>query len=81
MSMIDRRTLIGGLACGAAVAAIGAVAMPKTGFAAPLGALKEGVSRPESLVEDAQVVVVVPRRRRRRWRCWWHRGRRICGWR
>jgi hypothetical protein len=21
------------------------------------------------------------RRRRRRWVCWWHRGRRICGWR
>ncbi len=20
-------------------------------------------------------------RRRRRWVCWWHRGRRICGWR
>ncbi|OAE97687.1 hypothetical protein AYJ54_34720 [Bradyrhizobium centrolobii] len=22
-----------------------------------------------------------PRRRRRRWVCWWHRGRRQCGWR
>jgi hypothetical protein len=22
-----------------------------------------------------------PRRRRRRWVCWWHRGRRVCGWR
>jgi hypothetical protein len=22
-----------------------------------------------------------PRRRRRRWICWWHRGRRHCGWR
>jgi hypothetical protein len=21
------------------------------------------------------------RRRRRRWECWWHRGRRQCGWR
>lgn len=21
------------------------------------------------------------RRRHRRWVCWWHRGRRICGWR
>lgn len=21
------------------------------------------------------------RRRRRRWHCWWHRGRRVCGWR
>lgn len=23
----------------------------------------------------------LPRPRRRRWVCWWHRGRRICGWR
>lgn len=22
-----------------------------------------------------------PPRRRRRWACWWHRGRRHCGWR
>jgi hypothetical protein len=26
---------------------------------------------------------VHPRRRHRgrHWRCWWHRGRRVCGWR
>jgi hypothetical protein len=26
---------------------------------------------------------VHPRRHRhhRHWRCWWHRGRRVCGWR
>jgi hypothetical protein len=31
---------------------------------------------------DAVVVVAGPHRRRhRRWRCWWHRGRRVCGWR
>ena len=84
MSMIDRRTLIGGLACGAAVAApMAATAAPKAVFAAPLGAVKQGVGRPEPLVEDAAVVVIGPRRRRRRrgWRCWWSRGVRVCGWR
>jgi hypothetical protein len=39
----------------------------------------------DNLVEKAQVVVVHPGRRRgrrgRRWVCWWHRGRRHCGWR
>jgi hypothetical protein len=41
------------------------------------------------MVQKAQVVVVAPgrgrrrwhRNRRQRWVCWWHRGRRICGWR
>jgi hypothetical protein len=40
--------------------------------------------KPEDLVEEARVTVHVhPRRRHhhRHWRCWWHRGRRVCGWR
>jgi hypothetical protein len=44
----------------------------------------------DGMVEKAQVVVGNPRRplprrprhrHHRRWRCWWHRGRRVCGWR
>jgi hypothetical protein len=44
----------------------------------------------DGMIEKAQVVVVNPRRppprhlrhrQHRRWRCWWHRGRRVCGWR
>jgi hypothetical protein len=47
-----------------------------------LAAIKEGAGKPEGLLEEAGVVVLRPRRRRhRRWRCWWHRGRRVCGWR
>ena len=41
-------------------------------------------SKTDGLVREAQVVVVHPGHRRhrgRRWRCWWHRGRRVCGWR
>lgn len=71
METIDRRSLIGGLLCGALAA----------GFALTPAAT------------EAQVVVVGPRHRNnwhhshnrrrshRRWVCWWHRGRRICGWR
>jgi hypothetical protein len=38
--------------------------------------------KPDRLVEEARVTVHVhPRHRHRHWRCWWHRGRRVCGWR
>jgi hypothetical protein len=41
--------------------------------------------KPESLVEKARVTIHVhPRghyRHRRHHHCWWHRGRRVCGWR
>jgi hypothetical protein len=47
-----------------------------------LGAVKAGAVKPEDLVEEARVTVHVhPRHRHRHWRCWWHRGRRVCGWR
>jgi hypothetical protein len=41
------------------------------------------VVKPEGLVEKARVTIHVhPRRHHRRHhRCWWHRGRRVCGWR
>jgi hypothetical protein len=47
----------------------------------PLGVAKGAHAEVDDLVVKAQVVVVHPRRRRRRWVCWWHRGRRRCGWR
>jgi hypothetical protein len=40
--------------------------------------------KPKDLIEETRVTVHVhPRRRHRHrhWRCWWHRGRRVCGWR
>ena len=72
METIDRRRLLGGILCGGLAAA--------------------GLALTPSAAE-AQVVVVGSRHRnhwhhpnhrrraQRRWVCWWHRGRRICGWR
>jgi len=81
MKTIDRRRLIGQLLFGATAAGLalapgGAPAMPRD------DRLPEALG---SWVEKAQVVVTRPpprrRPRRRVWRCWWHRGRRVCGWR
>ena len=64
-----------------AIATVGLTGMPKAAKSLPLGPVK-----PEDLVEESRVTLHVhPRRRHRRrnrhWRCWWHRGRRVCGWR
>ena len=83
MKEIDRRSVVAGILCGAAVASLGLSMLPKAANSIPLLAPKEGVAQPQHLVEDARVAVYVGprrRRRRRRWRCHWRRGRRICGW-
>jgi hypothetical protein len=85
MKEIDRRKVLTGMMCGATVVTLGLSALPKAAKSTPLGAVKGGAVEPEDLVEEARVTVHVhPRRRRRRnrrWDCWWHRGRRVCGWR
>jgi hypothetical protein len=86
MTDIDRRTLLRGVAFGAAAAALGLTITPKAAEATPLAAGTIGAAEAEDLIENVQVVVVPPPRRRRRprrrrWVCWWHRGRRVCGWR
>jgi hypothetical protein len=82
MKEIDRRSVLTGIICGAAVATVGLAAMPNAAKSLPLGAVKAGAVKPEDLVEEARVTVHVhPRHRHRHWRCWWHRGRRVCGWR
>ena len=77
MKTIDRRKLLGAIVCGAAA---GIVLAPAALEAMPIDSkIRDGLPGD---VEKAQVVVVNPRRRRRRvWRCWWNRGRRVCGWR
>jgi hypothetical protein len=85
MKEIDRRSVFTGILCGAAVASIGLSVLPKAAQSTPLAASKEGVVKPEGLVEEARVALYVgPRRhrrhRRRHWRCRWHRGRQVCGW-
>jgi hypothetical protein len=82
MTTIDRRRLLSGIlfgatAAGLAFSPVAATAMPLDDSQLP-GALDEWI-------EKTQAVVVrpAPRRRPRRqvWRCWWNRGRRVCGWR
>ena len=76
MKTIDRRKLLGAIVCAAAA---GIALAPAALEAMPIdSSVRDGL--PDA-VEKAQVVVVNPRRRRRRRVCWWHRGRRVCGWR
>jgi hypothetical protein len=84
MQVIARRDMLKGIIFGA-VASLGLAAMPKAAKSLPLAAVKDGAVKPD-LVEEARVTVHMHprrhrRRRNRRWRCWWHRGRRVCGWR
>jgi hypothetical protein len=68
---------------GAAFATFGlAVFMPRAAKSLPLADIEAGAVKPQDIVEEARVTVHVhPRRRHRHLRCWWHRGRRVCGWR
>ena len=85
MEEIDRRSVLTGILCGVAIATVGLAVMPKAAKSMPLGALKAGAVKPQDLVEEARVTVHVNtrhrHRHRRHHRCWWHRGRRVCGWR
>jgi hypothetical protein len=81
MKAIDRRKLVRGILFGAAAAGIAftpiaATAMPLDDSQLP-GAL-------DAWFEKTQVWVgpgLRRRPRRRVHRCWWSRGRRVCGWR
>jgi hypothetical protein len=81
MKEIDRRALTRGILFGAAVAAAGLAGPSETTSAMPLdGRIPDSL---DDWTEKTQVWVGPgPRRWRRRrvWRCWWRRGRRICGW-
>lgn len=77
METIDRRGLMRGMLFAAAATAGGVTLASSAAHAMPMDP-RASVPGPEA--EKARVVVVAPRRRRR-WVCWWHRGRRVCGWR
>ena len=83
MELIDRRGFARGILFGTAVAAAGLALSPGGATAMPLDDRIPGAL--DDWIEKAQAVVVrpAPRRRPRRrvWRCWWNRGRRVCGWR
>ena len=80
MAGIDRRNALRGILWGVAIVAGGAAVMPNGADAMEfVNGGDESLQR-GNLYTRAQVVVL-PSRRRRRWVCWWHRGRRVCGWR
>ena len=78
METLDRRGLIRGLAFATVAAAGGVGLVANAASAMPLDPRASVLS--DMQAQKARVVVVAPRRRRR-WVCWWHRGRRVCGWR
>jgi hypothetical protein len=81
MKEIDRRALTRGMLFGAAVVAVGLATPSETASAMPLGDRIPGAV--DDWIKKTQVWVgPAPRRRPRRrvWRCWWRRGRRVCGW-
>ncbi|MBN9276988.1 MAG: hypothetical protein J0I57_05060 [Hyphomicrobium sp.] len=82
MTRIDRRQMLA-LSLGAAAASITLpTILVEEAHAAPLMPRLDPLQEADAIIDKAQVVVVGPRRRRRRrWVCWWHRGRRVCGWR
>jgi len=80
ISTHHRKYLLGLL--GGATLGFAALVVPHTANSSPLVVSKPLASA--SLVKEARVVVYVSprhRHRRRHWRCWWHRGRHVCGWR
>ena len=95
MDAIDRRSALRGILCVAAAASLGVTLLPDTAEAMPLALEKEFGGKLDELRHEAQAVVAGPprrpvarpphhrrrHRRGRRWVCWWHRGRRVCGWR
>jgi hypothetical protein len=83
MELIDRRSFARGFLFGTAVAAAGLAACSETVQAMPLDDRAPGALDDWMIKAQAVVVRPVPRRRPRRrvHRCWWNRGRRVCGWR
>jgi hypothetical protein len=54
MKEMDRRSVITGIVCGAAVATFGLTVMPKAAKSLPLDAVKAGAVKPQDLVEEAR---------------------------
>ena len=82
MKTIDRRSFARGFLSGTVVAAAALTVRSETVQAMPLDERVPGAL--DDWIAQAQVWVGTgPRRHRGRRvrRCWWSRGRRVCGWR
>ena len=91
MDDINRRSALQSILGGVVAAGLGAGLLPQTAEALPLAPQKDLGRNPDDLRPGVHTVASRPPRRPlppphryhrgRRWRCWWHRGRRHCGWR
>lgn len=87
MNTIDRRdalkSIFGGAAAIGLGVSLGMAFRSSVAEAAPLALEKDLAAKVDRPVEHAQWGPPPGRRwrGRRRWVCWWHRGRRVCGWR
>lgn len=89
MTVMSRRALLANLLPGAVavagIATVGLSLMPDEASAMPALSPSPDQAKPDDLVEKVQWGYRHHGWRRgprhRRWVCWWHRGRRICGWR
>ncbi|MCC8955548.1 hypothetical protein H8B02_19550 [Bradyrhizobium sp. Pear77] len=96
MDDIDRRIVLRSMLGGVVAAGLGTGLLAQTAEALPLTLEKYLVTKandtgPPIHQVDTRRRPGRPRpppppprrhwRRRRRWTCWWHRGRRHCGWR
>lgn len=77
MNAPTRRAFLGLAQNAVAAAAVGAIGVRfiEAAEAMPVAPDLGRAGTPPDLVTQVQW------RRRRRWVCWWHRGRRRCGWR
>jgi len=77
MNAPTRRTFLGLAQNAVAAAAVGAIGVRfiEAAEAMPVAPDLGQAGTPSYVVAQVQW------RRRRRWVCWWHRGRRRCGWR
>jgi len=55
MEVIDRRRVLTGIICGAAVATVGLAVMHRAAKSMPLGSITAGAVKPQALVEEARV--------------------------
>ena len=87
MDQLNRRAMMRGILCSAAVVGVGLELPLGAAEAMPMDA---GLANaPDGLIEDVQWGPTPRRwhgnswhgRRGRQWVCWWNCGRRVCGWR
>jgi hypothetical protein len=79
MAAVDRRTMLGAILSGAAVATIGLALTPGPVQSAPLAASAGDAVAVENPVEQAVIVTRrAGRRPSHRTKCWYKNGKRVC---